>query len=317
MKRYTKGMALITVLFILTMMTITVAWLSEEVLLSLRRTENIRDSEQAWQMVTGSEAWAISVLARDSRENKSDHPGESWSNLGQGVKVEHGDLSTVIEDMQGRFNLNNLIDESLVTSPSTVNKPEARVWTEAFKRLLVSLELNPDLSNAVLDWLDPDQNVRGSSGAEDADYLSLTPPYRAANRVFSDVSELQYVKGFDQKTIALLAPFISTLPAADVRININTAPSGLIRILGNRLLSVAESERLISERPKDGYTVESFLQHDMMAGEQNIAAVLIDNKSDYFRVTSSAEFGRARIKIHSLVERKDGVATVIRRSPIL
>jgi general secretion pathway protein K len=312
-----KGMALITVLFILTIMTITVAWLSEEILLSLRRTENVRDSEQAWQMVTGSEAWAISVLARDSRESKSDHPAESWSNLGQGVKVEHGDLSTAIEDMQGRFNLNNLATESVAALPSAANKPEAKVWTEAFKRLLISLELNPDLSDAVLDWLDLDQNVRGSSGAEDADYLSLTPPYRAANRAFSDISELQYVKGFDQKTIAILAPFISALPATDVRININTAPAAILRILGKQLLSVDEGERLSAERPKDGYTVESFLQHDMMAGEQDIAAALIDNKSDYFLVTSSAEFGRARTKVHSLVERKDGVTTVIRRSPVL
>ena len=317
MKSYTKGMALITVLFILTIMTITVAWLSEEMLLSLRRTENVRDSGQAWQMVTGSEAWAISVLARDSRESESDHPAESWSNLDQGVKVEHGDLSTVIEDIQGRFNLNNLIEESVATSPSAANNPEAKIWTEAFKRLLSSLELNPDLTDAVLDWLDPDQNVRGSYGAEDADYLSLTPPYRAANRVFSDVSELQYIKGFDQKTIATLAPFISTLPATNVRININTAPAGLLRILGNRPLSVAESERLSNERPEDGYTVESFLQHDMMAGEQNIAASLIDDKSDYFLVTSSAEFGRARMKIKSLVERRDEVTGVIKRSPVL
>jgi type II secretory pathway component PulK len=107
------------------------------------------------------------------------------------------------------------------------------------------------------------------------------------------------------------------LPATDVRININTAPAAILRILGKQLLSVDEGERLSAERPKDGYTVESFLQHDMMAGEQDVAAALIDNKSDYFLVTSNAEFGRARFKIHSLVERKDGVTTVIRRSPVL
>ncbi len=310
-------MALITVLFILTIMTITVTWLSEEVLLSLRRTENIRDSEQSWQALLGSESWAVSVLARDRRESESDHPAESWNNLGQGVQIEHGELLTVIEDMQGRFNLNNLFDESIVTSSSAEKSPAPLIWTPAFKRLLISLELDPDLSDAVLDWLDPDQNVRSSSSAEDAGYLGMDPPYRAANRAFSDVSELLYVKGFDKTMVERLAPFISALPATGVRININTAPAGLLRILGKKPLSVDDSERLVDEQPKDGYTVESFLQHDMMAGQQDIATPLIDNKSSYFLIRSHTDFGRARMKIKSLVERQDGITTVVRRRPVL
>ena len=317
--RHTKmqGMALITVLFILTLMTVTVAWLSEEVLLSLRRTENIRDSGQAWQMVTGSEAWAVSVLGLDARQSKTDHAAEAWNNLGQGVHIEHGKLSTSIEDVQGRFNLNNLIDESIIVAPSADKEPPTRVWTEAFKRLLISLDLNPRLSDAVLDWLDADQNVRGSSGAEDADYLNLDPPYRAANRSFSDVSELSQVKGFDKEILVKLSPFLSALPYTGVRININTAPAALLRILGKNLLTVDESKTLISDRPLEGYTVASFLQHDMMAGEHDTAEFLIDDKSSYFLISSRVEFGRARKKIHSLVERKNGVTAVIRRSPVL
>ena len=312
-----QGMALVTVLFILTLMTVTVGWLSEDVLLALRRTENTRDVEQSWQMLMGSESWAVSVLARDRRESLADHPAESWNNLGQGVQIEHGTLTTVIEDMQGRFNLNNMIDESTVDFRPTGDEPDPRIWTQAFRRLLVSLDLNPDLSNAVLDWLDPDQSVRGSYGAEDSDYLSLEPPYRAANRQFSDVSELLQVKGFDVKTVQLLAPYLVALPVSGVSININTAPSGVLRILGKNLLSEGESERLISERPEEGYTLEEFLQHDMMSGEQDIASPLIGISSNYFVIRSNTEFGRARMKITSLVERKDEKTEVINRSPVL
>lgn len=312
-----QGMALVTVLFILTIMTVTVSWLSEEVLLALRRTENIRDSEQSWQMLMGSESWAVSVLARDSRESETDHPAEAWNNLGQGVQIEHGTLTTVIEDMQGRFNLNNMIDESTVDYQPAGEQPDPRIWTQAFRRLLISLDLNPDLSNAVLDWLDPDQNVRGASGAEDADYLSLEPPYRAANRQFSDVSELLQVKGFDVKAVEALAPYLVALPESGVSININTAPAGVLRLLGKNLLSESESERLISERPEEGYTLEEFLQHDMMSGEQDIASPLIGISSNYFLIRSSTEFGRARMKITSLVERNEEKTEVINRSPVL
>ncbi|NOY16031.1 MAG: type II secretion system minor pseudopilin GspK [Gammaproteobacteria bacterium] len=311
-------MALLIVLFILVIMISTVAWLSDDILRQLRTTENTRNSSQAWQILLGSEAWGISVLIKDSQESQVDHLGEAWNNLGQGVEIEQGSLQTAIEDMQGRLNLNNLLDESSVIPPQTGKKPDARIWTQAFRRLLISLELNPQLSDAVLDWLDPDQDVRSTSGAEDLDYLSMTPPYRAANRAFSDISELLQVKGFDKKTVQKLAPFIAALPARNIRININTAPAGLLRILGKNLLSVEESQRLVSDRSKaNGYTVEEFLQHDMMAGEQDIAAPLITNQSRYFLIKSSTEIGKTRMKINSLVERKNGLATVIGRMPVL
>lgn len=317
-KSTSKGMALLIVLFILVIMITTIAWLSEDILLQLRTTENTRNSSQAWQTLLGSEAWAVSVLIKDSQESQSDHLGEAWNSLGQGVEIEQGSLQTVIEDMQGRLNLNNMIDESSVIPPQTGNKPDPRIWTQAFRRLLISLELNPLLSDAVLDWLDPDQDVRSTSGAEDIDYLNMTPPYRAANRAFSDISELLQVKGFDKKTVQKLAPFIAALPANNIRININTAPASLLRILGKNLLSIDESQRLVSDRPKaNGYTVEEFLQHDMMAGEQDIAIPLITNQSSYFLIKSSTEIGRTRAKINSLVERKNGKVEVVRRRPVL
>lgn len=313
----TKGLALVIVLFILVIMTISVAWLSEEILISLRRTENNRDSEQAWQMLVGSEAWALSVLARDSLESDADHLGEGWNNLGQGVAIEHGHITTEVEDMQGRLNLNNLLTETDTETPKADKQPSPRIWTQAFRRLLLSLKLDPNLSDAVLDWLDPDQNVRGTAGAEDADYLGQSPPYRAANRAFSDVSELLWVKGFDEKTVKMLTPYLTALPATDVRININTASSGLLRILAGDLLSEDSSEQLQSSPTgENGLSVEEFLQNDMMAGEQEVAAPLIDNKSSYFMIRSTTTFGRASMKINSLVERKDGLVTVIKRSPV-
>ncbi len=282
-------MALVIVLFILVIMTTTVALLSEDILLHLRTTENTRNSTQAGQILLGSEAWGLSVLIKDNQDSQSDHPGEAWNSLGQGVKIERGSLLTVIEDMQGRLNLNNMIDESRVNPLQAANQLDPRIWTWAFRRLLSSLELDPLLSDAVLDWLDPDQDVRSTSGAEDIDYLNMTPPYRAANRTFSNISELLQVKGFDKKTVQKLAPFIAALPAKDVRININTAAAGLLRILGKNTLSIDESSRLVSDRPQDkGYTVEEFLQHDMMAGEQYIATPLITDKSSYFLIKSSA-----------------------------
>lgn len=313
-----QGMALVMMLFILAMMTIVVTWVTDELLLSVRRAENLRDSAQVHQLSIGSELWGLSVLTRDRTETETDHLNESWHNLGQGVKVENGTLDTSIIDEQSKFNLNNLYSEVAATTQVPGQAAAAPIWTPAFQRLLTVLELDPGLANAVLDWLDQDQNVRGSSGAEDSDYLSLEPPYRAANRMLSDVSELLWIKGFDQETVSRLSPYVSALPDSGIGININTASVPLLRILGKEILSEHEAMTLAEDRSRvEGYKVSEFLDHDMMAGEQDIATPLITDSSDYFSVHSIAKYGRASRHLVSTVKRQADKSIVIQRRRVL
>lgn len=309
-----QGIALVIVLFILTMMTVLITWLSDDLMLSIRRTENIRDSEQAYQLAIGSEQWGVSVLSRDAAETQTDHLGEIWNNLGEGVNVEEGKLETVIQDQQGRFNINNLLVEATETVPVPGQPVADHIWIPAFRRLLVVLELDEGLADAVLDWMDPDESVRGSYGAEDSDYLGESPPYRAANRMLNDVSELLWIKGFNSEVIAKLAPNITALPATGVAINVNTAPESVLRILGKSVLSKSEGAILAEGQVQEsGYTVDQFMQHDMMAKEREIAARLIDDKSSYYLIQSTAQYGRARLVLKSLAKRDGGKAIVIRR----
>lgn len=310
----TRGMALVIVLFILSLMTITAVWLVDVMMINIRRTENIRDTEQAYQMAVASEMWGISVLELDGSESTTDHPAEVWSNLGEGVAMEVGTLETVIIDQQGLFNINNLLAEALIESSPIKNNPTPAVWIPAFKRLLILLELDDSLANAVIDWMDVDQEVRGINGAEDHTYLGKEPPYRAANRMFNDISELIWVKGFDEKTINKLSPYLTALPATNVRININTAPLVVMRIIGTTTLSEQDAKTLIDGRPlKEGYTIEAFLKHDRMAGQSEAASRLTGDSSRYFNIVSTVQFGRANFQMISLVNRVGKLTTVVLR----
>ena len=77
---------------------------------------------------------------------------------------------------------------------------------EHFRRLLALLELPPDLADAVVDWLDPDQFPE-TYGAEDDIYTSQTPPYLAANFWFTTPQELLAVSGFDRETFRATGAF--------------------------------------------------------------------------------------------------------------
>lgn len=298
--RHNRGVALLTVLFILAVMSTVAAYAVEREFLGIRRASNIYELEQARQMSLGSELWATRVLEKDAQTNKTDSAADAWAHLGSSVTVEEGKLATTVEDDQGLFNLNNLA------------AGRDQVWYPAFRRLLGALDIDENLADAVVDWIDQNNNVTGIGGAEDNTYLAKTPPYRAANRPFTEVSELQWVQGFNTKAIAALAPYLTALPVADVRINVNTCPALLLSVLTNPPLSSDAVKALVDGRGDKGYaSVAAFLARPELAGKGATAAKMISVSSAYFTITSAAKYDRVNYVLQTLVERQAAGAGIL------
>jgi general secretion pathway protein K len=299
-----RGVALLTVLFILVLITTLSVYLVEEEHLAIRRISNQRDSEQSFQMTAGAEQWALKVLERDGKENNVDHLQETWNVLLPEVKVEEGTLLSNVPDLQGLFNINNLASG------------RDKVWYPLFTRLLSALEINEAIADALIDWIDGNQDITGSNGAEDADYLGLDIPYRTADRMISDIGELIWVKGFDRKVLTTLSPFITALPEKNIKININTCPPLLLRVLAKEILPEPAAESLVEGRGQEGYQdIESFLTRTELAAESDNVEPLVTISSRYFQVRSEAKFGRLTTVLLSTVQRKTNGAkvTVLRR----
>lgn len=299
-----RGVALLTVLFILVLITTLSVYLVEEEHLAIRRISNQRDAEQGFQMTTGAEQWALKILERDGKENKVDHLQEPWNILLPEVNVEEGTLRSEVQDLQGLFNINNLVSG------------RDEIWYPLFTRLLSVLELNEAVADALVDWIDANQDITGSNGAEDADYLGLDIPYRTADRMIADIGELIWVKGFDEKTLATLSPFITALPDKDIKINVNTCHPLLLRVLTKEIMPDAAAESLIEGRGEEGYQdIEAFLTRTELAAESDNVEPLITINSKYFQVRSEAKFGRLTTVVLSTVRRKTNgdKVTVLRR----
>lgn len=306
-----RGIALLTVLFILVLISTLAVYLVEDEHLAIRRVANQRDVEQAHQMLLGAEQWAIKVLARD--DNGTDHLNEAWNKLLPEVGVEEGTLLAFVRDQQGLFNLNNLI-EGKPSREDTEEEAQPKLWYPAFVRLLRVLEIDEGLADAVVDWIDPDQDVSGGSGAEDAEYLLKNPSMRAANRLFTSVGELAWVHGFDAKTVAKLSPYVTALPLPS-KINVNTAPVPVLRILTSELMSEEQAQAIVDARGPTGFPgANDVLLLTPFAGQEGqSAAQLIDVKSGYFEIVSEAKFGRFKNSLLSLVHRKAGRVVVLSR----
>lgn len=289
-----KGVALLTVMFIMMLLTTLVVYLVEDDQLAIRRIENQQESEQAFQTAVYAEQWACKVLEFDIRDNNTDHIGEIWQTEKPALNGNDGGVLTAgIADLQGRFNLNNL----------AVGEDE--VWYPAFQRLLAILDLDPSLADAVVDWVDNDIDPKGHSGAEDDVYTRQDPPYRTANRLMADVSELGWVHGMTSEAIKALRPHVTALPATGVRINVNTATPEVMRILSGEILALGQAESLITGRGKEGYAgiQDDFLVMPVLAGQGEVAAKLATVSSEYFLVRSKVDLGRFGTVLYSVIQR--------------
>lgn len=73
-----KGVALITVMLILSLATILAVSMTSRQQLDIHRSANIFNFEQAFQYVLGAELWAKQILKRDREDNKTDSFKDDW-----------------------------------------------------------------------------------------------------------------------------------------------------------------------------------------------------------------------------------------------
>ncbi len=113
-RRRQRGVALITVLLIVFMASVAAASLMTLQGYTLHRSTLLLNQQQARLYTLGAEQWAISLLKRDLRNDleqneRVDTLQEDWATIPPSLPVEGGSISGRIEDLQGRFNLNNLL----------------------------------------------------------------------------------------------------------------------------------------------------------------------------------------------------------------
>lgn len=271
--------------------------------LELRRSENMLGAGQGYLYALGGETWAGLVLTRDRKDNNTDNLTEDWARKGAVFPVERGQISGYIEDMQGRYNLNNLVSSG---------KPND-VEINRFRHLLEVLQLDPSLADAVVDWIDPDSQPRFPDGAEDDYYQGLDPPYRAANQPMASTSELLLVKGFTRKIYDTLKPYVAALPTT-TPVNINTASLPVLEAMFPNV-PAGDIQQLVDKRQSTPYTtVKSFLADPVFAGLK-VSANGLTVASYYFQIHILAQVGRSDTRLDTLVLREDnGTIHVLARA---
>lgn len=305
-----RGVALILALVIVALATVIAARIGADGALDQRRAATLLAQEQALQVGFGAEAWIIETLRSDAEHSQQVTLAQAWAMPLPPLPVDGGDVTGSVEDLEGRFNLNNL-----VTAQGTKNV-FAFAW---FQRLLQNLQLEPKWASLMLDWIDPDNNPDGADGAEDSVYLGLTPPYRPPNRPIVTTSELLSLPGFGADRYRRLQPYVAALPIG-TPLNVCTASGVVLTSLSPGLQSLSQDPKLLANYRLKGCfpaltDVTQALQPLLTAPEKPFAAALLAETSTWFRVTTRVRIGTAEVTLYSLLQRNAaGQSRVVLRS---
>jgi general secretion pathway protein K len=288
-----RGLALITAMLVVAIAATTAAYLSLDQQIWSRQAQNLTDRAQAEVVRAGALEWSMTILAKDAKDNpQSDDLTEDWAKDLPPLAVEGGQVAGKIHDAQGKFNLNNLVRGGKPSPPDI----------GTFRYLLQSLSIDPNLTDAVIDWIDADSNA-SAAGAEDIDYLQMKTPYRAANQPFQSVEELRLVRGFTRDMVDKLRDFVTALPQPTA-INVNTADKKVLESLFYTSATLAEN--LAKQAPYKSIADIRAKNPQLPSDPNTIAPYGV--QSTYFEVEITTLFGRYQRSTQALIQRGAGTA---------
>lgn len=275
-----RGVALLLALLILSLLTALILEFDAEARREYRDAAAFRDNFKARTLTRAAVQAARAVLQQDFIKDKLageayDAPTDLWAMPIKNYAIGDGLLSAQIEDERGKLNLNDL-------AATAGDELQRKARIQRFKRLFELLQLNQNLVDALVDWVDQDETAE-PAGAESLYYQSQRPPYRAANAPLASLNDLRLVKGFTQDIIDRLSRYATVFPQeGSALVNLNTADLLVIQSL-DPAISQSMAAEIIQGRP---YKKKEDL--DRIGSFQEIGAKLraspngYDVKSEFF-----------------------------------
>lgn len=301
-----RGVALLTVLLLVAVMSVIAVAVLDDVRFGLRRAANARSVGQAQWYGLGAEELARVRVVRLSRATAGRTTLEgNWNGRPFRFPIEHGAIEARISDGVGCFNLNSLVEQR---GERLVRRAEGR---RQFVVLMTALGLTEPLAlglaNNIADWIDTDDIADG--GAEDRDYARLDPPYRTGGAMLAEVSEIRAVRGITPDLYRRIRPYVCALPTTDLSpINVNTLSPDravLLTMLTDGQLPRQAAARLLAERPAAGWPdTQAFWNEPLLVDHVPPAPVRdqVGVQTRFFTLDADIAFADAEVTLNSLFE---------------
>lgn len=281
-----RGSATLSALIVMVLATMILSGLIWQQHLSIRQLEYDRDRTQAEWLHTAAVDSARFVLALNARTTSTeDSLTEAWaipltdtkvSDFLRGVDIpeELSQLSMMgqVSDAQGRFNLNNLVDQE---SGRRIDPDGLYV----FQTLIGNLGADRGLAHQVANQL-------ANSGYK-----------------FTDINQLEGFNGFTPMLLQRLRPLLTALPTR-TQINVNTASSDVLRAVfqGMNASQAANFVTARTQKPIKSLEELKTLLTSLGVNASN-DSTLIDIKTSYFITRTEIRYPESVYVGESIIHR--------------
>jgi len=286
-----KGNAILTALFIITLVAITTTAIMRHIQTHIARTGQFIRTHELYLAAQLVPFWAMSTLkTHKSLPTTPNQAGivlklpKNLQKLYPGVQVTGS-----LYDLQSKFNLNNLTNAKMQPVFFKLVHDENPALTSTFIQSLIS---------AIYQWITP-ISAKGSDKWAQY-YQSLKHPYLPAHQPMLSVLELKMVAGVSQNLFHQLFPYITTLPEK-TPINFNTAPKQLLQALSQAEDKKDELNSIISMRKEKGMLSEQEFNDAIATLKIDTSTVTIE--STYFLSIAKVSKGRNHLTLYSILKR--------------
>jgi general secretion pathway protein K len=237
-----KGSALISALFIMTLVAIAATAMSTRLQLDIYRTRLTIQSDKLYLASEAITFWAMSELSNPKKQFTKSNIGGLVREFPKQFQSISPNLQSQgrLYDLQGRFNLNNLNDKTYYP-----------VFLKLLEHILpdVNAQERTNIAIATRQWISPYVPGRGNDELVSY-YLKQKPPYYPSQQPMQNISEFRLIRGVSAKIYQSLSEYVTVLPEKTA-INLNTASKQLIMSLGNGLTE-SQAGEIIQARGKKG-----------------------------------------------------------------
>jgi general secretion pathway protein K len=331
-----RGFILVTVLIVIAVLLPLVLAFSSKVQLNLMEAENFRNSIQALRFAQNGITGAIGILKAD--DTSYDSFKDTWAtnipSLALGDRTSQGSLLITITDEDGKIPINNLVVNSRITSASddkadksifgstnvstkttAASSDNSKDFEARLRALIARLGGNPEIVNALIDWLDSDDEPSGNEGAESEYYKALEYPCK--NGLLDSIDELLMIKGFTKELVIDkgLKDYLTIAPITG-GVNVNTAPTEVLHVvLGTKTstglpdpLSESVIEDLVRYRDDHEFRKIDDIGSPIKLSASDLGKIkgLVKVNSSFFTIKSKYTIGKIAKTVEVLVKRDNG-----------
>lgn len=206
-----------TVLLVIAVLLPLVLAFSSRVQVNLLQAENFRNSAQAVRLARSGIEGAMGILKAD--DASYDSRKDKWALEFPAISVDEGKVEVRIEDDDGKININLLVLPNGVDVNKDVEK--------RLRSLVSRIGGRPEVVDALIDWIDTNDDITGTEGAETEFYKDQG--YDCKNGPLDSLDELSMVKGFDRDLLVTkgFLKYVTVAPT-DGKVNVNTAPAEVL-----------------------------------------------------------------------------------------